>query len=182
MTPLDMLHIAYGLILLFALTPPVFSGSSFRSYQFWIVKKSTSPEGFPKAVLAQERVEFLLRWIVTLAIAYAPCRFLAIPLGQESWWFVAVALTLVASAWVRIPWALRQAEFIGHAAEVLRVPDRARSGYLIEEAARMQGRYGGLFKGMTVDEVAMAIRRRMPIARLLMIPLSWRLALDGKDR
>jgi hypothetical protein len=180
--PMHPLLILAAILIVLAYFPIVLvGGTKAQSTQFFIrMPDRGARPAFWAARALQERVEFFIRWLVTLAIA--------LPLLALAWTYIAGAqayitavFILLASAWPKIGPALRQLEYVGHAVEVegaIRKYGAERNAYVLSEATTMQRGYNGLFSHLTVEQVAAKVHARRPIARIFATLFGWRLARD----
>lgn len=158
--------LAFFLAVFVGLLPPVVVGDADQNTPFIVrMRPRTDPkfETQPyEAVLAQECVEWLLRWVVVI-----PLGAIVVLVTPDPLW-VAPALA-AGHLWVNPTPLKRQFELVGHMAEIL-VAEHMGQGdeYARAEAKRMRGAYPKLFGKMTVDEIIDAMERRSWIAHLLL--------------
>lgn len=103
--------------------------------------------------LAQERVEWWLKWFVALLIASPTPFFVTNPV-------LMIFFPVLAYLW-SLP-GFKFVEYVGHAAEVIY---DGRPGYLEREALSMRMGYDGKFRA---DDTETGLKRAMPIARVLL--------------
>lgn len=123
-----------------------------------------------RPIYAQELVEWWLAWAVALVavapIAGALC--LLDPMAGAG----AILIAVLAWTWRNGDWGRAQLEYVGHAAEWI-VADRAGlPDYAERDVAQRLQRGYVVFRGMTTEAVAVALRRRRGIARLLVALLA----------
>lgn len=113
-----------------------------------------------KAIAAQEAAEWYLRWLVALPLAAAAVWAIG-PSGPYAW-AVEVVLLLLATLWSAALYA--QVDLVGRAAEVV---EDGRPEYLQKAALRLINGFRGNFKDREPRDVEAMIRRRLPLARVL---------------
>lgn len=159
------------------LIPPIVEGDEERNFIHRIVMRPRTDAKFMaqpyRAVLSQEVVEWYLRWLGAAILSVGPAWLLRDAPGAVAF---QVLMLLLAALWTQIPPLQRQLELIGHASETEVAERMGLSGYATAEARRMRTAYGALFLSMTVEEIASAIERRRPVARLFLALLKRRIA------
>lgn len=167
-----LIHAALAALLLLApvlgLLPIIREGEDNRNFAWGI---TLQPRDHPnmgiqcyEGVVAQEIVEWYLRWLVALPLA-APAAWL---LGDVPGLSIVLAF-LVAMLWPRVRVLQREFEYLGHAAEV-EVALRLgwSEDYPLWEARGMRTGYGATFRDLSVERIVAAMEARRPLARALL--------------
>jgi hypothetical protein len=159
------------------LIPPIVEGDEERNFIHRIVMRPRTDPKFMaqpyRAVLSQEVVEWYLRWLGAVTLSAGPAWLLRDAPGAVAF---QVLVLLLAALWTQVPPLQRQLELIGHATETEVAERMGLSGYAAAEARRIRTAYGALFLSFTVDELAAAIERRRPVARVQVWLLQRRIA------
>ena len=165
-----------GLVLLapaLGLLPPLRRGAAFNGLAHVAMPARSIYGPAHEAVLAQELVEFWCAWAVGLAIA-APVVWLLdtfTPLGLAG-----PVVAMIAWRWRMTGWGTRQLEYLGWAAEWLHGQKTAPGLYANFPGFAGQLRGGYLaFAGIAPEVVEAALRRRLPLARVILFIVAARL-------
>ena len=150
--------------------PPPTVGSSATNGMFRITMPGVSYYGgnsvVRTAVYAQERIEQVIKWMVSLLVGN-----IAAWIAGGTWEAAAmfVAFGALAYGLQQARPVIRLREYIGHAAEIIHVERYAAAeqpGYRAGEIERMRKGYDGLFAG---HDIAAGLRRAEPVARVMLV-------------
>lgn len=151
--------------------PPMREGRAFNAILHIAMPKPPTYAERWIGRLAQEVVEWWAAWFVAVLLS-APAAWALSAFLPFGWAFAPLTLP-IAWCWRKSDWGTRQIEYIGWPAEWLTL---RRRGLTTETFAEYVSRASYIvFAGMTGAEIAAHMRRRLPIARVLIALLTLRI-------